>query len=57
MKDERSYYKLISYIDGSGETKGLIIKYYTESEVLYLREKCGIIYEKLPKCKMRENDK
>ena len=54
MKEEKHYYKFVSYTDGSGYCKGLRIKLLTPSEVEWKR-KCGIIYERVDKKDEKED--
>ena len=48
MKEEKHYYKFVSYTDGSGYCNGLKIKLLAPSEV-ERRRTCGIIYERVDK--------
>ena len=53
MKEEKRYYKFVSYTDGSGYCEGLRIKLLTPSEV-ERRRKSGIIYERVDKKDKKE---
>jgi len=48
MKEEKHYYKFVSYTDGSGYCNGLKIKLLTQSEV-ERRRAYGLIYERIDK--------
>lgn len=53
MKEEKHYYKFVSYTDGSGYCNGLKIKLLAPSEVERKRT-CGIIYERVDKKDKKE---